>query len=148
MKKSDIGVIAIMYAICAFFFSMTVELPEEAQTYPLCLLAGLATLNTLYLARCLLRLRREGFSDDLPQIFKGFLGGQFFLVALCCIGYMALMYVVGFYAAGIIYLAGVMLLLRVPRLHVLLSVGVLALLIYAVFTLFLKVPLPAGILFS
>ena len=42
----------------------------------------------------------------------------------------------------------VMLLLRVPRLHMLLSVGVLALLIYAVFTLFLKVPLPAGILFS
>ncbi|MBQ9453882.1 MAG: tripartite tricarboxylate transporter TctB family protein [Desulfovibrio sp.] len=148
MKKSDIGIIAIMYGICAFFFFMTVELPEEAQTYPRCLLAGLCVLNTLYMLRCLLRLRREGFSNDLPQIFSGFMHSQFFLVVLCCIGYMLLMYAAGFYVASIVYLTGVMLLLHVPRLHILLTVGVLALLIYAVFTLFLKVPLPVGVLFS
>ena len=148
MKYSDIGVIAIMYAVCAFFFFMTVELPEEAQIYPLCLLSGLCGLNTLYLLRCLSRLRRDGFVNDVPRIFSGFMRGQFFLVVLCCIGYLALMYAVGFYVASLAYLAGVMLLLRVPRLHMLCSVGVLALLIYAVFTLFLKVPLPAGRLFG
>ncbi|MCR5562599.1 MAG: tripartite tricarboxylate transporter TctB family protein [Desulfovibrio sp.] len=148
MKYSDIGVIAIMYAVCAFFFSMAVKLPEEAQIYPLCLLAGLGGLNTLYLLRCLARLRRDGFVNDVPQIFNGFLRGQFFLVVLCCIAYMALMDAVGFYAASLAYLTGVMLLLRVPRLHLFCTVGVLALLIYAVFTLFLKVPLPAGRLFG
>lgn len=148
MKHSDLGVIAIMYAVCAFFFFMTVKLPEEAQIYPLCLLAGLAGLNTLYLLRCLSRLRRDGFVNDMPQIFSGFMRCQFFSVVLCCIGYLALMYAVGFYAASLAYLIGVMLLLRVPRLHMFCSVGVLALLIYAVFTLFLKVPLPAGRLFG
>jgi len=127
---------------------MTMELPEEARIYPRCLLAGLGALNTIYLLRCLARLRRDGFANDMPQIFSGFVPGQFFLVALCCIGYMALMYLAGFYVASLAYLAGVMLLLRVPRLHMLCTVGVLALLIYAVFTLFLKVPLPVGRLFS
>lgn len=148
MKKSDIGVIAIMYAICGFFFYQTTELPEEAQTYPRCLLAGLCILNTLYVMRCLWRLRSVTCSNDLPDIFKGFQRNQFFLVVACCLAYMALLYAVGFYVASVVYLMGVMFFLRVPKLHMLLTVGVLAVLIYAVFTLFLKVPLPTGILFN
>ncbi|MBO4301270.1 MAG: tripartite tricarboxylate transporter TctB family protein [Desulfovibrio sp.] len=148
MKKSDIGVIAIMYVICVFFFAMTVKLPEDAQTYPLCLISGLCVLNTLYLAQCLWKCRRAGFFDDLPQIFNGFLSGQFFMVAFCCLGYLVLMYVAGFYIASLVYLTGVMALLSVPKSHILLTVSLLAVLIYFVFTLFLKVPLPTGILFK
>lgn len=148
MKKSDIGVVAIIYAICLFFFAMTIKLKAEAQIYPLCLIGGLCFLNTLYLLRCLFRLRREGIVNDLPEVFRGFLGGQFFFIVLSCIGYMALMYVAGFYISSVVYLVGVMWLLRVPKVHLALTVAVLALLIYAVFTLFLKVPLPLGILFK
>ncbi len=35
MKKTDIGVVAFMYAICALFLVMTLELKPAAQTYPL-----------------------------------------------------------------------------------------------------------------
>ena len=148
MKHSDIGVVAIMYGVCAFFCVMTLKLPKAAQVYPLCLEAGLALLNTLYLGRCILRLRREGLVGDLPEIFRGFQAGQFFFIALAGIAAMALMRWVGFYLAAFAYLAGVMLFLKVPKKHLLITVGALAILIYAVFTLFLKVPLPKGSLFG
>lgn len=148
MKHSDIGVVAIMYGVCAFFCVMTLKLPRAAQVYPLCLEAGLALLNTLYLGRCILRLRREGLVGDLPEVFRGFQAGQFFFIALAGIAAMALMRWVGFYIASFAYLAGVMLFLKVPKKHLLITVGVLAILIYAVFTLFLKVPLPKGSLFG
>ncbi|MBQ9406274.1 MAG: tripartite tricarboxylate transporter TctB family protein [Desulfovibrio sp.] len=148
MQKSDIGVIGVIYAICLIFSILTLDLPEDAQTYPSCLLATLAGLNTLYLVRCLVRLRRSGLNDDLPQIFSGFLRGQFFTVLFSCIGYMILLHAIGFYLASAAYLAGVMLFLRVRTTHILITAGVLALLIYAVFTLFLKVPLPTGALFG
>ena len=151
MKHSDIGVVAIMYGVCAFFCVMTLKLPRAAQVYPLCLEAGLALLNTLYLGRCILRLRREGgggLKNDLPEIFRGFQAGQFFFVALAGIAALFLMRWAGFYIAALAFLAGVMLFLKVPKKHLLITVGVLAILIYAVFTLFLKVPLPKGSLFG
>ena len=148
MKHSDIGVVAIMYGVCAFFCALTLKLPRAAQIYPLCLEAGLALLNTLYLGRCLLRLRREGLVGDLPEVYRGFRAGQFFGIALAGVFALVLMYLAGFYIASLAYLAGVMLFLKVPARHLLLTVGVLALLIYAVFTLFLKVPLPKGALFG
>lgn len=149
MKKSDIGVVTIIYAVCLFFFTMTIKLRAEAQIYPLCLIGGLFFLNSLYLLLSIVRLRRGGgIIDDLPQVFKGFMGRQFFFIVGSCIGYMVLMYVAGFYIANVVYLVGVMWRLQVPKFHLGLTVIALALLIYIVFTLFLKVPLPMGILFK
>lgn len=150
MKKSDIGVVAMIYAICLFFFVMTINLKADAQTYPLCLICGLFVLNTLYLVRGVWLLRKEGgrIRSDLTEVFAGFQSRQFTVLALGCIGYMALMYVAGFYIASVAYLVGTLLFLRVPMRHLVLTVGVMALMIYAVFTLFLKVPLPVGLLFK
>ena len=150
MKKSDIGVVAILYAICLFFFSMTIQLPPDAQTYPLCLIAGLALLNTLYLGRAIWMLRRQGgkLYNDFHELFQAFQAKQFAMVVLTGIGYMLLMYVAGFYIASIVYLVGTMLFLRVPLRHLVATAGVLALMIYLVFTVFLKVPLPIGLLFK
>lgn len=143
MRYSDLGVCAFMYAVCALFLTLALQLPAEAQTYPLCLLAGLGVLNTLFLGRILLQ-GRGSLVNDLPQIFAGFLPRQFFGVLLACMACVALMPFFGFYAVGIAFLVGVMLFLRVSLPHLLLTVGVLGALVYAVFTLFLKVPLPAG----
>ena len=35
MKKTDIGVVGFMYAVCAFFFILSRDLKKEAQIYPL-----------------------------------------------------------------------------------------------------------------
>ena len=61
---------------------------------------------------------------------------------------MVLLWLIGFYIATILYLAAAMLFLRVPRLHIAITSGVMLGIIYAVFTLFLKVPLPVGLLFK
>ena len=92
--------------------------------------------------------RQAGIHNDLPDLFAGFQWKQFAFICLGCVGYMLLMHVAGFYIASICYLVGMLAFLRVPRWHIVLTVVVMAALIYAVFTLFLKVPLPVGLLFK
>lgn len=155
MTRSNIGVIAIIYATCILFLHMTLELKAAAQIYPLCLIAGLALLNTLYLARCLLRLAAErranknaGIRNDFTEIFKGFQTRQFIFISAACIAYMFLLHWLGFYLAGAIYLITVLIYLKVKPAHLAITVAFLGALVYGVFSLFLKVPLPKGILFS
>lgn len=148
MKRSDIGVTVIIYAFTLFFLVMTLDLPPDAQTYPLCLIGGLLVLNSLYLGRCLLKARGAGIVNDLPEVFAGFQWKQFGVVCLSCVAYMIVMELVGFYAASVLYLAGMLLYLGVPHRHVLLTIVVMAAMIYGVFSLFLRVPLPVGLLFK
>lgn len=166
MTRSDIGIVAIIYATCLLFLTMTLRLKAAAQVYPLCLISGLALLNTLYLATRLWRLfggraarnapggehaaagARRSLVNDLPEIFANFLPGQFLFIVIASVAYLALMHYVGFYPAGLVYMLAVMRRLRVPPLHMGITLAVLGALIYAVFTLFLKVPLPRGILFG
>lgn len=153
VTRSDIGVILIIYATCALFLYMTLQLRASAQIYPLCLIAGLAILDTLYLIRCLIRLNRETpanrhIINDLPEVFKGFQARQFIFVLFACIAYLALLHYIGFYLSGLIFLIGVLLYLKVKWLPITLTTLFLGILVYGVFTLFLKVPLPTGVLFN
>ena len=45
MKKTDIGVVGFMYAVCAFFFLMSRDLKKGARIYPLCIIAILFLLT-------------------------------------------------------------------------------------------------------
>lgn len=153
MTKSNLGVILMIYATSFWFLYMTLQLKSAAQVYPLCLIGGLILLNTLYLIKCIyksIKTRQEGFAfqNDLPEIFKGFQPRQFFFVICACIAYLALLNWTGFYIAGLIYLSGVMLWLNVKPLQICITIAVLGLLVYCVFTEFLKVPLPKGIIFG
>lgn len=154
MTRSDLGVIFMIYATCFFFFYLTLQLKATAQIYPMCLIAGLAIFNTLYFGKCFYKYLQEkreqgiGVINDLPEIFSGFQPRQFFFVVCACIAYLALLNWTGFYLAGLIYLAGVMLWLQVKPLQICLTIIILGLLIYGVFTIFLSVPLPKGYLFS
>lgn len=151
MTRSDIGVIAIIYATCLLFFFMTLNLATAAQIYPMCLIAGLATLNTLYLIRRLVGLLKtpnRSLVNDLPEIFKGFLPAQFFFVLGACAAYIGLLYVIGFYLTSLLYLVGVLLWFKIRILYIAATTLLLGALVYGVFTLFLKVPLPKGFLFD
>lgn len=153
MTRSDIGVIIIIYATCALFYYMTLQLKAAAQIYPTCLIAGLALLNTLYLGRCLIRLSREKGAgariiNDFPEVFKGFMAKQFIFVVAACLAYLPLLHYLGFYLASFIFLVGTLLYLKVRPVPIAVTTLFLGGLVYGVFTLFLKVPLPKGILFS
>lgn len=149
MKKSDIPVVCIIYAIAIVFLIMTLNLPEAAQVYPMVLILALILVNTLYLIRTFLKFRQDHkIENDYPIVFNGFLPKQFFGIFLSVAAYLVLMHFCGYYVATVIYLAGSLLFLNVPMRYNLMTVGVMVVMVAVVFSYFLKVPLPAGIFFE
>ena len=149
MKKSDFPVIAIIYAIGFWFLAMTMELPEEAQTYPLVLITALLGVNTLYMVRQVMSWRKtKTIENDVAKTFSTFLPVQFFGVVAWCVGYLVMMDFTGYYFTTFVYLVGSMMFLKVPKLHIAITVAAMALMTFLVFTWFLKVPLPVGTLFG
>ena len=148
MQKSDFSVVSIIYAIGLFFLYQTLALPDDAQTYPLVLICALLFVNTLYLVQSFYKwTQTHRVENDIQIHFKGFLPVQFFTVLGFCALYLVLMHFFGYYISTLIYLVGSLMFLRVPLLHILLTVGVIALMVALVFSMFLKVPLPVGVLF-
>lgn len=147
MKKTDIGVVAFMYAVCALFLGLTIQLPKAAQTYPLFIIALLAALTTLYAAQMVRGAKKSGVTTGLED-FQGFLPKQFFPVLAMVILYLVMMYFTGFYISTLVFMVVCLLFLRVPKWQILLSAAVILALVYCAFTLFLKVRLPAGLLFK
>jgi putative tricarboxylic transport membrane protein len=147
MKKTDIGVVAFIYAVCLLFLIMTLQLPSAAQTYPLFIIILLAALTTLYVLQMAVGAKRRGVTSGLED-FEGFLPRQFFPVLGMVIVYLVIMYFAGFYIATLLFMAACLLFLKVPKWQILLSTGVILALVYCAFTLFLKVKLPMGLLFK
>ncbi|MCR4667012.1 MAG: tripartite tricarboxylate transporter TctB family protein [Desulfovibrio sp.] len=148
MKLSDSLVILFMYGVCLFFYILIGDLPEDSRTYPLTIVAGLAVLTTCFLLRQIPLLFRSGIRNDFPVVFDAFLGRQFFVICLLCVAFLALLPITGFYVTALIFLILAMFFLRVPLPHLCATIAVLGALIYVVFTLFLKVPMPVGTLFQ
>ena len=150
MKKTDIGVCAVMYGVCLFFLTMTLELPKAAQIYPLCiivLLAALTTLQAFNMLRAAIRARSG--SDKVTsglEDFKDFLPKQFFVLFAMIVIYLVLMPYVGFYISSLLFVLGSLVFLRVKFWQIALSAGVLLALVYFAFTVFLGVRRPAGVL--
>ena len=101
MKKTDIGVVGFMYAVCAFFFLMSRDLKKGARIYPLCIIAILFLLTTGYVVEMLFAAKKNGVTSGIPEIFEGFQPKQFFIVLGMLIAYLICMYFVGFYLATI-----------------------------------------------
>ena len=147
MKKTDIGVVAFIYAVCALFLVMTLQLPKAAQTYPLVIIILLAALTTLYVAQMVCGAKKSGVTTGLED-FEGFLPKQFFPILGMVVLYLVIMYFAGFYIATMAFMVVCLLFLKVPKWQILLSTAVILALVYCAFTLFLKVKLPVGLLFK
>ena len=147
MRKTDIGVVAFIYAVCVLFLVMTLRLPAAAQTYPLFIIIMLAALTTLYVAQMLRAAKKSGVTSGLED-FEGFLPRQFFPILGMVVLYLVIMYFAGFYIATMAFMVVCLLFLKVPKWQILLSTAVILVLVYCAFTLFLKVKLPVGLLFK
>ena len=143
MKKTDIGVCLVMYAVCGFFLYMTLQLPKAAQIYPLCVNALLAALTTLHVFNMIRSAIREGVTSGLED-FKEFLPSQFFVLLGMIIIYLAVMPYLGFYVSSIIFMTASLLFLRVKIWQIILAELAIFILVYCAFTLFLEVRLPSG----
>ena len=145
MKKSDIGVCLAMYAVCAFFLYMTLQLPKSAQIYPLCVISLLAALTSLHVVNMIRGAVREGVTSGLED-FKDFLPSQFFTLLVMIVLYIAAMPYLGFYVSSILFMTASLLFLRVKLWQIVLAELAIFALVYCAFTLFLEVRLPSGIL--
>ena len=97
MKKSDFGVIAVLYLIGIAFLVMTLELPKGAMRYPLFLTVVFLALVSIYLIQQVLHyIKTRKIVDDLKQKFQDFQAVQFFGVCAFCVIYLILIQKLGY----------------------------------------------------
>lgn len=148
MKKTDLGVVGFMYAVCIMFLTMTLNLKKEAQTYPLFIIVLLFLLTTAYLIQMLISAKKKGVTSGIKEIFADFLPKQFFPILAMIIGYLVAMYLVGFYISTVLLMIGCLVFLKVPKWQIVITTLVIIGLVYGAFTMFLGVKLPVGLLFK
>ncbi len=148
MKKSDIGVISFMYAICIWFGVMNMHLPADAQIYPRFIIIVLASLTTLYLVKTLIASRKQGLVSDIVLLFKGFLPHQFFPVLGLALVYLALLFFIGFYPATVLFMVLVLWRLKIKPVTIGITTAAILALVFVTFNLVLKVNLIRGLLFD
>ena len=95
MKKTDIGVVAFMYAVCAFFYVYSFDLSESSKSYPMFTIALLFGLTTLYLVQMILAAKKYGVESGIDSVFAGFLPKQFILSVVLTLAYVFLVDVPG-----------------------------------------------------
>lgn len=146
MKKTDIGVVAFMYAVCAFFYVYSFDLSESSKSYPLFTIALLFGLTTLYLVQMIIAGRKFGVESGVDKVFAGFKPLQFTLALVLTIVYFFLIKYLGFFTATTLFMIASFVYLKVPVLHSVIALVAMNLLIYLAFVQFLGVRLPAGLL--
>lgn len=144
MKKTDIGVVAFMYFVCAFFYYHMTKLKESSQTYPRFTIILLFGLTTLYLVQMLVAAKKYGVESGVDEVFKDFQPQQFFVCLGATILYLVGIHFFGFYIPTVLFMAAVLLYLRVPPLFAAITIAVIVALIYFAFQRFLGVKLPVG----
>ena len=144
MKKTDIGVVAFMYLVCGYFYSQTIHLKADSQTYPKFTITLLFALTTLYLVQMLVAAKKHGVESGVKEVFKDFQPAQFFVCLLGAVLYVVLMHFFGFYISTVIFMAAVLLYLRVPALYTVIAIVAIVALVYFAFGKFLGVRLPVG----
>ena len=144
MKKTDIGVVLFMYIVCGFFYYHLTKLKSSSQTYPRFTIILLFGLTTFYLIQMLVAAKKYGVESGVNEVFKDFQPVQFFVCLGATILYLIGIYFFGFYIPTVIFMAAVLLYLRVPPLYAAIAVVVIIALIYFAFQKFLGVKLPVG----
>lgn len=147
MKKTDIGVVGFMYAVCAFFYVYSFDLKKGSETYPLFTIALLFALTTLYLINMIIAAKKHGVESGVSEVFDGFQPKQFFVSLVLTIVYFLMMKYLGFFVSTTVFMLVTLIYLKVPMLHTAIAIVAVDVLIYLAFVEFLGVRLPKGLLF-
>ena len=144
MKKTDIGVVVFMYLVCGYFYYQMTKLKASSQTYPRFTIILLFALTTLYLVQMIVQAKKYGVESGVDEVFAGFQAAQFFVCLIASILYLVCIYFFGFYISTVLFMAAVLLYLKVPPLYAAITIVVIVGLIYFAFQRFLGVKLPVG----
>lgn len=140
MNKQDNILGAVLLAICGIYFYLAKQLPPKIVLYPMVIASILAVLTGIMLIKNLL----SKSSKEDKSIFEDFQAKQFFFILTSCLLYIFVIKILGFYVSTFIYLMICLMGLRVKVLPAALTSIGFCIVVYGVFTLFLRVPLPKG----
>ena len=90
--------------------------------------------------------KKYGVESGVHEVFKDIQAAQFFVCLGATILYLVGIYLLGFYIPTVIFMAVVLLYLKVPPLYAAIAIAVIVALIYFAFQRFLGVKLPVGTL--
>lgn len=139
MKKNDLLLGFILVAICGVFYFMISRLPSKATIYPIFVTTLLLLLTLIHIA--ITYLKKDHVEKN---IFKGLELKQLFFVIGTSGLYVAMISLVGYITSTIIYIISVLFGLKVnKKLSVIIGTG-FSIVIYVLFKVILKVPLPKG----
>lgn len=141
MKNVDriTGISFILFGL--IFLYETTKLPVDSQSYPRFMIGIMMVLALLVIIRSFMR---SSVKKTWGELFEGVEWKRLLFVLLGSLGYLFLVNVLGFFVTTIIYLLITMIVLKANRLTILISIPVFTLVLYLIFRVFLKVPLPTG----
>lgn len=144
MRKQNIALGSSVLVFTAIYCIMITRLPEKARTYPIFIAGLLCVLSLTFLIKSIIEKPKD--NEEKVSIFADFQKKQYIFVLCTAFIYVALINLLGYFAATFIYLIVSLFGLKINKLQsVLISVG-FCLVIYIGFKLLLKVPLPAGLI--
>lgn len=140
--KIDRLVALFFLLLSAGLFIYTFSLPPKSQGYPQFIISILALLSLALLVQSLRKTSTTSWKDLFAELeYKRFL-----IVVSSCLIYIILISMIGFLTTTALYLILTMYLLRLNLKTLAISTTCFMVLIYVVFKVLLKVPLPTGLL--
>lgn len=142
MKNIDriVGIVFVLIAVV--FFLDTNNLPEDSQSYPRVLIGIMALLALMVFVKSF--ISKDGKS--WYELFGHINWKRFSLVAFASLLYLFAINLLGYFTATILYLFIILFFLKANKKTMIITIPLFTLGIYLVFRMFLKVPLPTGIL--
>jgi len=125
---------------------MNMQLPEDARIYPRLMIIILASLSTLYLIKLIFTAKKEGVTNGFAELFKGFLPRQFFPALGMTLGFLVLLYLIGFYPATAVFMICVLAFLKIKPVTIAITTASIMLLVFVTFNVILKVSLISGLI--
>lgn len=141
MKNIDRTIGLSFLLIAGIFFINTFKLPEDTQGYPRFMLGIMTTLAILLIIKSFIKSEDQSWKD----LFGYIQWKRFLYVFIFSLLYLVLINKMGFFITTVGYLLIMMIFLKGSRSLILISIPSFTLLLYLIFRVFLKVPLPTGI---
>ena len=139
MRKLNFIMDFFLIGLSAVFFFMTSQLPEKATVYPTFVISLLLLLTLIHLA-----ITFFNKDDSEETTFKNIEVKQLLTVLVVSGLYVVLINILGYITSTIAYIAALLIMLKIKAVNsILISVG-FSVIIYILFKMILKVPLPTG----
>lgn len=142
MIKYDKILTIALFIIEILYFFMIKALPEKAAKYPFFVLGLMVVLTVILGIKSFLIKNNE----ENKKVFDGFLLKQFLFIVVISAIYIFIIDILGFFTSTLIYLITIMFSLKTNKKIAIISSIIFCIIIYCVFVLFLKVPVPRGFL--